>query len=796
MRKPAKGLAAVVGTAVAAVGVVVTVGSPAAHAETVTYNVHCTPPSVGGSPFDFAAQVDLSVSPSKPAYAVGDQVTVTWSWKAAADNPSGVTVNADSVQPFGTVDVSGAQGGTVAVSGPKKNASTPSGRPLWLSDMTGTLTIAKPGALHLSPGSYKNVASMLGTWETPCNATGTPGVSTTLQVDGSVQPATLGVTRTEVRPGSAPFQLVGANWPAGGAAPTVELCAADGTACAASRITAAGVGVDAGGNLAGRASVPPTTSEGDYKVRVSSGTTAVAVPLKVRNNAPAWAEPVAYDVSCKQATNGNVFPWKPRVALELTPEKPYYSVGDVVNVTWRWKDYPRNPQMPGVILLKDTVTPSGVVKLSGAQTGNVTVNGPKKNPSAGAPPAVVQVSDMTGTFTVTANGAIDVSPGDYALKLIAQTTPCTVSGTPGVSSTAQVGLPVPPAPTLAAAPNPVKAGETVALSGVNWPAVGAETVAVQLCAADGGACDGTAFSANTLSVGPDGALGGNATLAPTAPQGARLVKVTIGSGPGAGTATALLTVEPPAPNLRKVELTPDHGPLGTVVTVRGTGYTPNTAISIAGVDKDLQPTFDLAFLDSGPDGTFVGQLTVTKAQTDQIAAAEGVDQNKAAAAKFTVEGGGNTDGEVLPGHLGFKRTGTSDKLVELSPVTIDGRPQTMNGALNQVVVQDFRGGTLGWELTGRIGDFVSDTQGTTGTLPGAALYWTPNCAVVNPDSPSPVLTGVPGAVDGSRLCGMPAQTTPGLPSGGDFSANAGLALHVPAFPLAGTYTATLTLTLI
>ncbi|MGR6997973.1 hypothetical protein ACU686_07480 [Yinghuangia aomiensis] len=129
MRKPAKSLAAVVGTAAMAVGAVVTLGSPAAQAATVAYNVHCTPPSVGGSPFDFQAQVDLTVSPAKPLYAVGDQVTVTWNWKAAANNPSGVTVNADSVQPFGTVDVSGAQGGTVNVSGPQKNASTPSGQP-------------------------------------------------------------------------------------------------------------------------------------------------------------------------------------------------------------------------------------------------------------------------------------------------------------------------------------------------------------------------------------------------------------------------------------------------------------------------------------------------------------------------------------------------------------------------------------------------------------------------------------------------------------------------------------------
>ncbi|MGR6997977.1 hypothetical protein ACU686_07500 [Yinghuangia aomiensis] len=65
----------------------------------------------------------------------------------------------------------------------------------------------------------------------------------------------------------------------------------------------------------------------------------------------------------------------------------------------------------------------------------------------------------------------------------------------------------------------------------------------------------------------------------------------------------------------------------------------------------------------------------------------------------------------------------------------------MDGKLNQVVVQDFRGGTLGWELTGQIGDFKSERNGA---IPGAQLAWTPACAVVNPDSPSPVLTGTAG----------------------------------------------------
>ncbi|MCF2532649.1 WxL domain-containing protein [Yinghuangia soli] len=781
MRKPAKTLTAVLGTAVMAVGAVVTVGTTAAQAQTVAYNVHCTPPSVGGSPFDFLAQVDLTVSPSKPTYAVGDQVTVTWTWKDAATNPSSVTVNADSVQPFGTVNVSGAQGGTVSVSGPKKNASTPSGQKLWLSNMTGTFTVNKPGVINLAPGSYKNVASQLGTWETPCNTTGTPGVSTSLTVDGSIQPASLGLSRSEVRPGSAPFQVLGANWPSG-AAPSAALCAADGSACDPAKITGTGLAVDANGNLTGRASVPATLSEGDYRVRITSGATAVAVPLKVRNNAPAWAEPVAYDVSCKQATNGATFAWKPKVVLELSPEKPYYSVGDQVTVTWRWKDYPRNPQMPGVILLADTVTPSGTVKLTGAQTGTIAVNGPKKNPGAGAPPAVVQVSDMTGTFPVTANGRIEVAPGDYSLKLIAQTTPCTATGTPAVSSSAQVGIPVPPAPTLTATPGTVKAGDPITLGGGNWTPNTAPSI--QLCAADGSGCSVADFLDNTLAIAADGKLTGTATVSSAAVPGARTVKVT------AGTASAIapLVVEPAPPNMRQVVLTPNHGPLGTVVTVTGTGYAPNTDISIAGITAAQAPTMDLAFLKSGPDGTFVGQITVTKANTAQIAAAEGVDQAKAAAAPFTVEGGGD-GGVINPGPLAMKQNAAG---VTLNPVVLNGKSQQMTGKLNTVTVEDFRGSQLGWSLTGRITDFRSETGGV---LPGT-LTWTPKCAVTNPDSPSPVLTGGTGPVGGgAALCSAANSTTPGKPTGGVFAADADLAVTVPGFQLAGTYTATLTLTL-
>ncbi len=58
------------------------------------------------------------------------------------------------------------------------------------------------------------------------------------------------------------------------------------------------------------------------------------------------------------------------------------------------------------------MTPTGKVTLGGAQSGDVTVTGPKKNPPVPGKGAFPSFS-MTGTFTVTGPGTITLSPGDY-----------------------------------------------------------------------------------------------------------------------------------------------------------------------------------------------------------------------------------------------------------------------------------------------------------------------------------------------------------------------------------------------
>ncbi|WP_171480815.1 beta-xylosidase [Streptomyces griseoviridis] len=112
-------------------------------------------------------------------------------------------------------------------------------------------------------------------------------------------------------------------------------------------------------------------------------------------------------------------------AITVDDDTP--KVGDTVTVTYTVvKPAASNPT--SLDLPADIMTPTGKVTLGGAQTGAVTVAGPKKNdpvPGNGAFPSF----SMTGTFKVTAPGAITLAPGDYNIHtsyILELDTPCTV----------------------------------------------------------------------------------------------------------------------------------------------------------------------------------------------------------------------------------------------------------------------------------------------------------------------------------------------------------------------------------
>ncbi|MEV7613678.1 beta-xylosidase [Streptomyces sp. NPDC089799] len=126
-------------------------------------------------------------------------------------------------------------------------------------------------------------------------------------------------------------------------------------------------------------------------------------------------------------------------------DNPEPRVGDTVTVTYRVTGTPAVNPLPDA-LPADVLTPTGTFRLAGAQTGEVTVTGIRRNDPA-PPGGTLGTFLMTGTFTVTAQGETTLTPAGYSLG----DTACTPAG------------PVPPAARLTAAPAPTANLRYVAL---------------------------------------------------------------------------------------------------------------------------------------------------------------------------------------------------------------------------------------------------------------------------------------------------------------------------------------------
>ncbi|WP_406058114.1 beta-xylosidase [Streptomyces sp. NBC_01077] len=177
------------------------------------------------------------------------------------------------------------------------------------------------------------------------------------------------------------------------------------------------------------------------------GATALAVAGGGALAAPAGATGTSVEVQfptrCVPPPIAGIPPIEGTTTAAITVDKTSPKVGDTVTVTYTiTKPAASNPV--DLALPADIMTPSGKVVLGGAQTGAVTVNGPKKNPPVpgkGSFPAF----SMTGTFTVTQAGSISLSPGDYNIHtsyLMELDTPCTVLNPPAPVSETVVASPV------------------------------------------------------------------------------------------------------------------------------------------------------------------------------------------------------------------------------------------------------------------------------------------------------------------------------------------------------------------
>ncbi|MGR6997782.1 hypothetical protein ACU686_06110 [Yinghuangia aomiensis] len=114
-------------TAAVVTGVLATTGalimaSPAAQATEVAYTSACVNDFVGPVG-NSDTKIDVTVSPVKDTYTVGDTVTIDWKWLAYNNVPttSPTSIGANSTKPFGDIALSGAQTDVVQVTGPANN---------------------------------------------------------------------------------------------------------------------------------------------------------------------------------------------------------------------------------------------------------------------------------------------------------------------------------------------------------------------------------------------------------------------------------------------------------------------------------------------------------------------------------------------------------------------------------------------------------------------------------------------------------------------------------------------------
>ncbi|MFG3404762.1 beta-xylosidase [Streptomyces sp. NPDC048142] len=140
---------------------------------------------------------------------------------------------------------------------------------------------------------------------------------------------------------------------------------------------------------------------------------------------------VDFPTHCVPPPIAGIPPIDGTTTAQITVDNAAPQVGDTVAVTYTVVE-PAASNPVDLDLPADIMTPTGKVTLGGAQSGDITVAGPKENdpvPGKGTFPSF----SMTGTFTVTAPGEITLSPGDYNIHtsyIMELDTPCTVTDPP------------------------------------------------------------------------------------------------------------------------------------------------------------------------------------------------------------------------------------------------------------------------------------------------------------------------------------------------------------------------------
>lgn len=153
---------------------------------------------------------------------------------------------------------------------------------------------------------------------------------------------------------------------------------------------------------------------------------------------PAQAAGISYKTECIPPSISGLPPVEGTTTVEITAPATA-KVGDEVDVVWKTvQAASKNPDI--LDLGADTVQPSGTVKVGGAQTADLAVQGPRTNPAIPKNSPMI-LSDMTGKLKLTKAGEVTLTADKYNInvsKPISTDTKCSPKETVKPSVTIKV----------------------------------------------------------------------------------------------------------------------------------------------------------------------------------------------------------------------------------------------------------------------------------------------------------------------------------------------------------------------
>ncbi|MEU8243876.1 WxL domain-containing protein [Actinoplanes missouriensis] len=538
---------------------------------------------------------------------------------------------------------------------------------------------------------------------------------------------------------------------------------------------------------------------------------ALALAGVVAVQAPAAAYgPTANSLGCRiyfsdAGTGSSPSSWADTFTLTTNPASP--KPGQSVTVSLTAAEGSTNGPVP---LTAGSVPVAVTVGISGAQTGTITLN--QSSYPAGAVAAYAKLGGFTatGSFVAGSQGAVALTVKQVKFANSTASTYCSNDGdrdhkaAPVDTTIVHNATVFDGGATITSITGQTGVTAARATNTINYSVTGLEANATLTASLKDSSGGGTGEGSGTGSTGAGGSGTGTLVVPASPTTGTRTLAVT----DGVNTVLVSITIL----GTPTVTITPSGGGAGTAISVKGTDWDPGSSVvvrgyqALAGAPPPPATSDAPVTATASATGGISAAFTVNDTTTAYVGAVSGrmfaLAPWTASADACTAKEGTATTGDcdlkyelsetVTGGSLSMSR-GAGSSTIIFTGVTLNGSAQTATGSLKPINVTDNRGSTLGWELAAEVTDF---TGVPGGTIPAGALTWTPSCAdhtgATNATAAVAGSAAVP--VNEATLCSGPASTG-GTVTGGSYDASAELSLTVPAIQLAGTYTATLTLTL-